>query len=249
MATEPQHDSNTLIATSDALDSFADNVNLLWCSSTIPILDQPPSSLVFSRDFVALSRPCIIRNAIMTPTQDSNENKPMHLTLDDIVDHIDPDATVLTVDITPDGHGDCVRTVHAQQQQQQQQQGNDVPQRRQRRRRMFVKPHEEQMTLSEFASRLRRSGRAKEESESSPLLSADDAMLDENLRRIFPLANSEEDEESTCTASITKPQTQSQSQTQSLQEETSVLYYSRQVRACVFPIFICSCLCIHNTSL
>jgi hypothetical protein len=65
----------------------------------------------------------------------------MQLTLDDICDLVDPDETMLMVDVTPDGQGDCVRTTTVVSSQNQE---------------VFVQPKECQMTLKVFRDRLRR---------------------------------------------------------------------------------------------
>jgi hypothetical protein len=90
------------------------------------------SPLEFCRDHVQCSRPCIIRNAIL----DEQTQSPLILALDDILEILDPYKTILTVDVTPDGHGDCVRTDGSQQE-------------------LFVTPNECQMSLLEFRTRLR----------------------------------------------------------------------------------------------
>jgi hypothetical protein len=59
------------------------------------------------------------------------------MTLDDISQLLDPDETILTVDVTPDGHGDSVRTFL----------DGSL---------MFVQPNECEMSLREFQQRLRR---------------------------------------------------------------------------------------------
>ena len=69
------------------------------------------------------------------------------LTLDDLIRLCDTSGNAkmkLTVDVTPDGHGDCVRTVRAD---------ND-----EKARRFFVKPEERTMSIKDFRKNLR-SGR------------------------------------------------------------------------------------------
>ena len=66
----------------------------------------------------------------------------LNLTLDDIIDHVG-EKTDLTVDVTPDGHGDAVRTVECKLK------GTPGVQK------MFVKPHEQEMTMDEFRTLLR----------------------------------------------------------------------------------------------
>ena len=140
---------------------------------TIPVLDEPPSALEFLRNYVALSRPCIIRNAMLVKDGDTATNlgttatastapelqtttssllvstsvRPLYLSLDDIVD-IDPQLQV-QVDVTPDGHGDCIRSVwdHSTQTAE----------------RLFVTPEQRRMTLEEFRNELRKNRRQKQQ--------------------------------------------------------------------------------------
>jgi hypothetical protein len=105
-------------------------------------LEHSPDPLTFSRDFCQPSRPCIIRNAIVNPTT----GEPLRLTLDDIRESLGND-TCLTVDVTPDGQGDSVRTTL---------EGDEL----------FVQPNECNMTLQEFSERLRRRKSTTNEQES-----------------------------------------------------------------------------------
>ncbi|GKY95881.1 hypothetical protein MPSEU_000548700 [Mayamaea pseudoterrestris] len=129
----------TFTASPEALQRLHDNVQSFWCgdTSTIPILDEPPSSLQFLRDFVGPSRPCVIRNAM--PNKDEN-GEPLIKTLDELVE-AHPDL-MLQVDVTPDGHGDCVRRVRLDNQEAKTVQ-------------VFVQPQQRYMTLTEFFSQLR----------------------------------------------------------------------------------------------
>lgn len=142
MQAPKRHDIEELFAPIEALKGYSDDVKYLWCPHVIPILEEPPSSIFFLRNHVARSVPCVIRNAMTAQVTSSlHARHSLSLTLDDLVDichdryegHI-----VLTVDITPDGHGDCVRTVKLGDQ-----------------KRMFVKPQEREMTITEFRDRLR----------------------------------------------------------------------------------------------
>jgi len=132
------------IADKEALEKFSDDVGSLWCRP-VTVLDCPPDSFTFLRDFVHPSVPCIIRNAIT--------DGALHLTLDDIIDRVG-EAVVLTVDVTPDGHGDCVRDVLDS--------SNNITDdgkslhRTETIRQMFVKPHEQQMSIAEFRHLLRK---------------------------------------------------------------------------------------------
>ena len=94
--------------------------------------------------------PCIIKNAIQ-----SGEMKPFTLTLDEIVDLVGENET-LTVDVTPDGHGDCIRSVMGHYDT-----NSNQPKEQ---RRMFVKPHEMRMSISKFRDALRRCQENDEES-------------------------------------------------------------------------------------
>jgi jumonji domain-containing protein 7 len=127
-----------------ALADFYDDVEHLWCQKkNIPRLERPPSALQFLRDFVAPSRPCIIRNAVLR--QSTDEKSPiLTLTLDDLVERY-PEQE-LVVDATPDGHGDCLRCVADH--------GEDGAPTTAAKK-VFVQPEERRMTLSEFRQRLR----------------------------------------------------------------------------------------------
>ena len=70
----------------------------------------------------------------------------MTLKLDEIIHLVGIDA-VLTVDVTPDGHGDCIRSVVEQP--------TDGQHATQKQQRMFVKPHEERMEIGKFRNLLR----------------------------------------------------------------------------------------------
>ncbi|KAL3791646.1 hypothetical protein ACHAW5_007433 [Stephanodiscus triporus] len=99
-------------------------------------------------DFVRPNVPCIIKNAISSDTD--GYSRPLRLTLDDIIRHVGED-TILTVDVTPDGHGDCIRSVVDMKNE------SEKP----KRRRMFVKPHEKRMDIKTFRDLLRRGHRDK----------------------------------------------------------------------------------------
>ncbi len=132
-----QQPSLRLTASSETIRNFADDVQVLWCgvgsAVTLPMLDFPPSPLEFLRDFVALSRPCIIRHALLT-----TDGSDLYFSVDDLV-KMAPDLEII-VDVTPDGQGDCVRTVVADEGRQKE---------------MFVKPEQRPMTLGDFQSKLR----------------------------------------------------------------------------------------------
>uniref|UniRef100_A0A7S4HMH8 JmjC domain-containing protein n=1 Tax=Odontella aurita TaxID=265563 RepID=A0A7S4HMH8_9STRA len=133
----------------------------------VDILDGPPSPLAFLGDYVSRSRPCIIRNAVATTAAAAADGdgdgvrSPLRLTLDDLVEMTDDEdgrggdaysdadgeAVTLTVDVTPDGRGDCVRAVHISEG------GGEVGVGS--RRRMFVKPEERRMSAAAFREALR----------------------------------------------------------------------------------------------
>ncbi|EJK74901.1 hypothetical protein THAOC_03394 [Thalassiosira oceanica] len=119
-------------------EAFSDDVGSLWCRP-IAVLDSPPDPLSFLRDFVYPHVPCIIRNAI-----ESEKGGPLILGLDDIVDLVGGEAE-LTVDVTPDGHGDCARCVRKHPADGDWGVGK-----------LFVKPHEQKMTLADFRNHLRK---------------------------------------------------------------------------------------------
>lgn len=128
----PRDSSSPRISVSSTnLEAFADNIQFLW-TQKVQTLSTPPNPLQFSRDFVQCSRPCIIQNCIL-----NEERKPLTISLDEICDVLNPDETMLTVDVTPDGLGDCVRVT-----------SDDHIE-------MFVQPKEYEMSLSEFRRRLR----------------------------------------------------------------------------------------------
>jgi jumonji domain-containing protein 7 len=112
-----------LLASHQTIEEYADDVGALWTQQSIPVLSSPPSPLQFLRDCVAPSRPCIIRNAIQ-----SDDGASYLIDLAQIVER-HPELN-LVVDVTPDGHGDCLRRVE--------------------NRLVFVTPEEQTMTVKEF---------------------------------------------------------------------------------------------------
>lgn len=101
-------------------------------------MDEPPDPIEFFRQHVSCSVPCILRRPVPC--------LPSRLTLDDIVDRCG-ESLEITVDVTPDGHGDCIRTVAAS--------GNH--------RKMFVKPQERRMSIGHFRRSLRSTPRSTKE--------------------------------------------------------------------------------------
>lgn len=145
------NDSRVLLqANHEAVRDFGESVGLLWCSSPadgIEILDGPPAALRLLRDFVAASRPCIIRHAVpaVNNHDDAAAATPfLCLTLDALVEQ-HPDLA-LTVDATPDGHGDCLRQVLAL---------HDNNHNKTEAEPVFVQPEERTMTLAGFCRGLR----------------------------------------------------------------------------------------------
>jgi peptidyl-lysine (3S)-dioxygenase / protease len=161
-----------LCASTKLLDAFGDDVASHWCPSNVGRLTQV-SSLEFLRDYVSKSLPCIIEHAIQ-----EDDSTALTMTLDELVERCDAYAMKLTVDVTPDGHGDVVRTVKAVNGET---------------RRMFVKPHEKIMTLSEFKTQLR-NGRERTQG-----LSPNSAQVDEDGRDILLLAGNGESSSPFCT--------------------------------------------------
>jgi len=142
--------ASTLYADDDTLTAFSDDVGGLWCRP-IAELEHPPDSITFLRDFVHPNIPCVINNAIPS-TQDNDT--PLTMTLDDIIDIVG-ENTKLTVDITPDGHGDCVRTVVEEEcNNSDRHHTKNTPQQH----RIFVKPHEQNTEIRQFRDMLRRCG-------------------------------------------------------------------------------------------
>jgi jumonji domain-containing protein 7 len=123
MAAATEDETHGLAASPQALQEFHETVAALWCPSSIPRIPVP-SSLKFLRDYISVSRPCIIQNAVN-----------QHYTLDDIVS-LDP-SLELQVDVTPNGHGDCVHSVDEQQ--------------------VFVMPETRSMKITDFRDALRSS--------------------------------------------------------------------------------------------
>mmetsp|Transcript_15222 Transcript_15222/g.21708 ORF Transcript_15222/g.21708 Transcript_15222/m.21708 type:complete len:469 (-) Transcript_15222:107-1513(-) len=183
-------ETSEVTITPEQFKNFSDDVKSLWVPNHVPIIDGIPDPLTFLRDYVAPSRPCIIRNAIQTTYVENNGTKvkPLRLTLNDIVDLLDTNESqdvMLTVDVTPDGHGDCVRTIdiHDNGIATENKSGNrglsDTSTNschddtmhisksisKSKLKKMFVKPEERKMTVKEFREILRngRSERWKHE--------------------------------------------------------------------------------------
>ena len=137
------------------------------------------------------------------------------MTLDDIVQksktNIGED-TLITVDVTPDGHGDCIRSVDGFAGDKTDGKDNKYGSRI---KRLFVKPMEKQMSLDEFRTNLRRKPPKGEKSKfDEPYTS----QLDENSRQILSRTSS------------TEYNHDRHDRPPSGLPEDSVVYYSRQVR-------------------
>ena len=175
----PSRKTERLVANHTVLHEFADDVASLWCQyGTIPVWeDGPPTPLEFLRDHVAISRPCLIRKAFCSHT---NPSEPLTLTLDQLcelfmrhpptatdADAESDDASCpplrLQVDVTPDGHGDCLRRVRTTLDVNPIGKGatsnvkddNDTDDATVTTT-CFVKPQTVDLTLDEFRQRLRR---------------------------------------------------------------------------------------------
>jgi len=205
--------------------------------NTIPVqvYDEPPSSFNFLRNHVSVSRPCIIRNSILVHNDHDDDGSstrnwndvvvPLQMTLDDLVqqfpdnnknDDNDNDESsslpsplpLLTVDVTPDGHGDCLRNVVVP----------SSTKTKEVTRKVFVKPLEREMTLSTFRRHLRR-GRHKQQQRQQQQRGGRGTMKNKNTiisNRVF-LEGEEE---------VTTTTEDDQQDTNFLDD--SVLYYSRQ---------------------
>ena len=195
--------SCVLVASTEQLEALYDDVQYLWASSVLPVYDEPPTALTFLRDHVSVSRPCVIRNSILVDVDTTHAHQeeaethtavPLTLTLDDIVQRVsdaednksssstrisnddsdDPSSLVmLTVDVTPDGRGDCLRKVNVPKiasvlEEEENSDDNEDGGKHEEGRspknleqqHVFVKPLERKMTLSQFRHHLR-TGRHK----------------------------------------------------------------------------------------
>lgn len=115
------------------IESLVEDVQYLWChsssssdNSAVTVLEEPPSVVEFLRDYVAVSRPCIIRNALS-----------FRWTVRDMVQRCS--QMELVVDVSPDGHADVLRNVQVDE--------NNT-------RQMFVQPQQRSMTVKSFSERL-----------------------------------------------------------------------------------------------
>lgn len=124
--------------------------------------------LLNNADFVHPNVPCIIKNAVLSNA--SGATLPLTLTLDEIIQRVGLDAK-LTVDVTPDGNGDCIRSVL---------ETNNEKNTKKTQRRMFVKPHEKRMGIGQFRDLLRRGQEVCDDR-------TDTDAVDSNGLELFPL--------------------------------------------------------------
>ena len=139
--------ASTLYADGDTLAAFSDDVGGLWCRP-IAVLEHPPDSITFLRDYVHPNIPCVINNTIPS---NNNDDTPLTMTLDDVIDIVG-EKTKITVDVTPDGHGDCIRSVVEEANSST----DGHHKKNTQQHRMFVKPHEQSMEMRQFRIMLRR---------------------------------------------------------------------------------------------
>lgn len=113
--------SRNIIIDENHISNFSSDVQSLHATN-IAVLETVPDPLTFLREYVSLSKPVIIRNAFPK------------MSLDDLIQG--NEDLMLHVDVTPDGHGDCIRTVDG--------------------KRMFVMPLVREMTLDQLTRGLRK---------------------------------------------------------------------------------------------
>jgi len=190
--------ASTLYADDDTLAAFSDDVGGLWCRP-IAVLEHPPDSITFLRDYVHPNIPCLINNAIP-----SNHDTPLTMTLDDVIDIVGED-TKITVDVTPDGHGDCIRSVVKEESNSEHHTENT-----QQQHRLFVKPYEQSIEIRQFRDMLRSCGYTKKEEDKDTVDSSTTADLKQ-----YPLCHNEDH------------QTTEHLDQESF-DEPPVVYYSRQ---------------------
>ncbi|GAX11696.1 hypothetical protein FisN_7Lh066 [Fistulifera solaris] len=133
------------------IQCFVEDVQCLWCSSSrgridecpIAVLEEPPSALKFLRDFVSVSRPCIIRNAVS-----------FRCTVTDLV-RLDPQMQ-LVVDVSPDGHADVLRHVQTPTEKKDERipPEEDDSNKSDCIRTIFVQPEQRCMTIESFYNQL-----------------------------------------------------------------------------------------------
>ena len=129
-----------------AVEEFIQDVAWLWSNGDVAVLEEPPTAIEFLRDYVAVSRPCIIRFS-------RSPSSPMmpQLTLNALVDRL-PEDTELNVDVSPDGHADVIRRVEVERYKESECLKEDSSYQR-----MFVQPEERRLSVRDFQKMLRKS--------------------------------------------------------------------------------------------
>ena len=160
----------SMTASSDAVHAFYDNVENLWTAGDVPVYDTLPNPLDFYRQHVARSRPCILRH------HGKNGSDHWRLSWNELLtawtthcqqgkeEEEEEDEPCLWVDVTPDGHGDCLRRVKtttttlattAQSENDANDNAAASPQS------FFVKPMECRMTLAQFRKAIETNSKRK----------------------------------------------------------------------------------------
>mmetsp|Transcript_414 Transcript_414/g.665 ORF Transcript_414/g.665 Transcript_414/m.665 type:complete len:257 (-) Transcript_414:611-1381(-) len=128
-----------------SLKSLSSDTSSFWTSGRVPRLSRVPSGRYFYKKFVSRSVPCVVSVGDGTSRRRKGAGRiphmPAGLTVDDLMRVMGQDAEV-TVDLTPDGRGDCVRNVEGRT--------GDAE-------RMFLRPMEVTMTMGDFVRGMRTS--------------------------------------------------------------------------------------------
>lgn len=175
----------SFLADKEALEAFSDDIGSLWCRP-VTVLDCPPDAFTFLRDFVNPKVPCIIRNAIKASTKG---NDALRLSLDDIIDRVGEEV-VLSVDVTPDGFGDCVRNVVLDSSSIGEDDDKSQIITEAVSQKMFVKPCSISISIGEFRRLLRKDydlakrNRSEEELETFPICNKRTESSDERINAI-----------------------------------------------------------------
>jgi jumonji domain-containing protein 7 len=192
----------------NAMESFVDDVQYLWCSSSrdridecpIAILDEPPSALEFLRDYVSVSRPCIIRNAVS-----------FRCTVSDLV-HRCPQME-LVVDVSPDGHADVLRCVQIPAKEEDKPISADGSvSKSDGIRTIFVQPEQRCMTIESFHKQLIHQNNQRIKHKRSYY------SLREPCSRVFQIIEKQ----------LAKEENGNNPSSEETLEDESVFYYSRQ---------------------
>jgi len=267
-------------ASGTQLESFHEDVQYLWApfdSTTIPIYDEPPSSLNFLRNHVSVSRPCIIRNSILVHNDDTdNDNHgsnrssnvvvPLQLTLDDLVQRfpdsnnnddddgndednkeypsssrssLPPSLPPLTVDLTPDGHGDCLRKVAIAcvvtgHDNDAADVNDELCMKKEVIKKVFVKPLEQEMSLSSFRRHLRKGRHKQKEQQQQKQQQEGGGRRRKNKSSVFNRIFLEEEELKKITTARTGDEDKDDNDPEYIDNtdtdflDDCVMYYSRQ---------------------